>query len=542
MPEHFSPWFAFHAEVPAFIAVIAVLGIWIRSRESRVKLPSAIWLMVALSISATIQWLCGVLVYGGDALLVSTYFLLFAGAWLWGHQWASGQQKANFLTHVSYFLLSSGLFVAFQVFAQWLGVEGAFGGWVIDGVFGGRPRGNIGQPNHAATMLLMGVVSTVLLRVYARIGAVTMWSAAIFLGASIVLTQSRTALLSAAVLVCLFVCISRKDTNQYLMRRAVLVWLTLLYMGSWLLPISDSGIHGGALPLSHLATTGTRPLLWKQLILALFEQPWTGWGWLQIATAQQSGALVAPGFEQINYAHNIVLELFLAVGIPIACTVVGVILYWGWRRFPLFRKSPASMQAFLLLLPFCVHSMLEMPYAYAYFLVVAGLLMGAIDVWTMPISGVQVSLPKKVVAFSVIAFGAVLIATGYEYTLVEEDFRIQRFENRLLGVTPPDYAKPQLYLLTQLGDLLQAMRMRAAPNMKTIEVDLLVRVSKRYSWAPIQFRTALALGLNGRPEEATQRLQVIKSLFTDDVYAEAKESLARLAQSKYPELAKVVLP
>ena len=141
------------------------------------------------------------------------------------------------------------------------------------------------------------------------------------------------------------------------------------------------------------------------------------------------------------------------------------------------------------------------------------------------------------------AFGiALLLATGYEYAQAEEDFRVNRFENRRLGETPAEYNPPKLVLLNQLGDMLKAMRLRAKPGMTGEELATLVNSSKRYSWAPLHFRTALSLGLNNRSGEATQQLRVIKGLFAADIYEEAKANWLRLQNEQYPELSKVELP
>ena len=150
-------------------------------------------------------------------------------------------------------------------------------------------------------------------------------------------------------------------------------------------------------------------------------------------------------------------------------------------------------------------------------------------------------MPRRVAAAAAFAWAGLLVYTGYEYTLVEEDFRINRFENRSIGTTPTEYQVPQVYLLTQLGELLQVMRMRAELGMEPGDVDMLLRVARRYTWAPVQFRAALALGLNGRPEDASQRLAVLKNQFGDSTYLEAKANWETMLL-KYPALVEVGVP
>lgn len=542
IPDHFPPWTAYHTELPAFMAaVLAMLASW-RWGATHLKLPAAIWWALGLVCSAVIQWLGGLVFYGGDALVASIYLITFAAAWLCGYQWVTTDQKTNLVELTAGFLVTVALLTAFQVIAQFFQVEDAFGGWVLDTPLTGRSYGNVGQPNQAATVLLMGTVGAAILMQRARISPRVMWCTLLMLGAAITLTQSRTALLSAALMSVLFCVFSRPAKDNALTRTSVLLWLLLMYLAAWgFHNLELNGIKTG-IGVDTMLTTGSRPLMWKQLIAGLAESPWRGFGWLQIATGQQAGALLVPGTEQTNYAHNAMLDLFLVLGIPGACAVLGLAGSWWWCRTRQIRSSTDATQAFFVLLPFLVHSLLEFPHAYAYFLFIGGLLLGGIDAWTEGSRPWSLAISKSVLFVFTIAWGALLVATGYEYAQAEEDFRVNRFENRRIGETPSNYFPPQLVLLTQLDDMLKAMRLRAKRGMAPEELEVLVRSSKRYSWAPLQFRTALSLALNDRPAEATQQLRVIKGLFNQDIYVEAKENFLRLQREQYPELARVELP
>jgi hypothetical protein len=50
------------------------------------------------------------------------------------------------------------------------------------------------------------------------------------------------------------------------------------------------------------------------------------------------------------------------------------------------------------------------------------------------------------------------------------------------------------------------------------------------------------LALNGRPEDATGRLRVIKNLFDQDIYEEARDNFLLMGDEKYPELKRVRMP
>lgn len=148
---------------------------------------------------------------------------------------------------------------------------------------------------------------------------------------------------------------------------------------------------------------------------------------------------------------------------------------------------------------------------------------------------------SKLIVF-VCIWSGLLLSLGREYLLGEEDFKVNRFENRRLGNTPLEYEIPDLQLLSQLGEAAKAMRYRAQPNMSTEELETLKVVSLRYTWAPMHFRTALALAINNRPREAEAQMRVLKSLFRADIYNEGKENFLKLKAEKYPQLEAVVLP
>lgn len=543
VPNHFPPWTAFHSEVPGFIAAaLALMACW-RWNKNVVQLPVAVGGAVVLVFVAAMQLTGGLISYGSDVLLVAIYLGTFAAAWMWGYHWTNRTDLDQLQVTICIFFVAVGLVTAWQVLVQWFGVELAFQGWVLDGLPGdARPRANLGQPNQSATTLLTATAAIAILRVKRRIGNTTLWTAAFTLGFALVLTRSRTSLVSALLLVGVYIWVAHKNKNIALKPVVVIIWIILLFGSSWALP-SINGISS-TIGSDHyqMVAVGTRPLIWKQLIVALMEKPWLGYGWLQVPSAQQSGALHFPGIEQTNYSHNILIDLLIYMGIPCAVLLLGVCTVWLWKRIQRIPNSHTALVVLVLLIPFGVHSLLEFPHAYAYFLVAAGLLLGVFDRTTESATAPTIAIGRRFFLAAVIMWSMLLLATGYEYMQVEEDFRINRFENRRLGTTPPEYSPPRIVLLTQLREVLQAMRLRATPHMSTGDVDMLVRVSKRYSWAQMHFRTALALGLNNRPIEATQQLRVIKALFAEDIYAEAKENYLRLQTEKYPELAKVAIP
>lgn len=542
VPDHYPPWLSFHAEVPAFIAAVLAMVASLHRSAISVRIPIPVVFCLAMAATAALQWCGGLLLYIGDAILVFIYLITFAAAWLWGYQWAQVSKKNAMVDSMSILLVAVGMLTTFQIIVQWLQIDDAWSNWVLHGIPGARPRANVGQPNQAATALIMASVAIAVLKHRKLIGARVTGSALLLFGVGITLTQSRTALLSALLIGVLYTHFSGSQKDDPLPRKAVIFWVFLLYAAAWSFSSFNIGSDGASLGGAQMASPGARPLMWRQLIGAALESPWVGWGWLQVPAAQQAGSMAYPVTEQATYAHNAFLDLFLFIGLPGAGLVLSIVSVWWWRRIPHVISNGEASAFFLLLMPFLVHCLLEFPHAYAYFLVLAGLLLGGIDGFTERSNAKVLFVPKAVMTGFIAVWISLLLVLAYEYMQAEEDFRINRFENVRLGSTPSEYIVPELLLLNQLGDMLQAMRLRAKPEMTAAELQTLVSSSKRYSWSKLHFRTALALGMNHRYTEAGQQLRTIKSMFAPEIYEDAKESWLRLQREQYPELGNVELP
>lgn len=537
VPEHFPPWTAYHTEVPAFAAVVLALVLCWRAASRRVPLAGAALPIGLLVASVLLQLALGQLRYAGDAWVTVAYLLAFLAAAWWGQQWAEKTSPQQLVFALAVFLLLAGMLVEFQMLAQWLQVEARFSGWVIDKPPDGRPYGNLGQPNQAATLLVMASVALVLLQVLGKVRRRVAWPVLLFLAWGIVLTQSRTALLSSFLLTIGLLATAPAHWSRA--KVSTVIWLVGIMVGTGVLQIVPWGTSATA---SSLTSVGLRPLMWRQLLAALAESPWVGWGWLQIATAQQAGASLVPGVEQTNYAHNAILDLLLVVGIPAGGALLLWLLLTCWRHASRILAHEGILSLAYVLVPFLVHTMLEFPHAYAYYLVLVGVIIGAMEQWTCVLSDRRIVISRAALGVLAVSLTVLYLSLAVDYAGVEEDFRVNRFENRRLGSTPVDYRPPTVRLLTQYGELLAAMRLRAAPDMQSEDLALLQRVSQRFSWAPLYFRTALALGLNGQAELAQAQLNKIKVMYTAEIYEDARDNWLRMQRDQYPQLARITLP
>jgi O-antigen ligase len=546
VPEHFPPWTGFHNEAPVFLGLAVALGLALWRPHGQLAPLPRVWLLAAVLLLSA--WGAVALLphtFAGDAWLATVYLLGFVLAWWLGAQVGSTVQgfdralRAVMLTLVAGASLSS-LLALFQ----WTLQEHLLMPW-ITAADTRRVFANLAQPNQLATLLLMGLVALGWIHQARLLHRATSLLLAVLITWALVLTQSRTSLLAAWALLALAHLLPRAWPQRRQTLRRAWSWMGvfLVLTGIYRYGIGDIFLQQAT--EQDLMSRSLRPLMWQQLWAGLMQSPWVGYGWLRTATAQQIGALQVPGLEQTNYAHNLALDLLIWCGIPLGLAIMVLAACWLWRRW---QRAPGDARwCFALLLPLGVHSLLEFPFAYAYFLFPAAFALGLIDRATGAAAQPQMQpeqagrMARAALTATVAVYGALTLALGREYLLVEEDFRITRFENRRIGSTPADYVVPRLYLLDQWSTVLQAMRLRAQPGMSEQDLAVLRAAALRFSWAPLHFRYALALGLNGRSQEAGQQMRLIRALFGEKMYAEAKENL--LGQhDKYPELARISLP
>jgi hypothetical protein len=116
-----------------------------------------------------------------------------------------------------------------------------------------------------------------------------------------------------------------------------------------------------------------------------------------------------------------------------------------------------------------------------------------------------------------------------------------RFEMRHVGRTPEGYEAPQLVLLTQLGEMLQLGRVVPREHMPREEIERLHEGTVRFGWATLHLAYAMALAMNGEPQQAERELRLLHATYGDEAYATARWLWAGM-QQQHPEMAAVRLP
>lgn len=545
VPLHFLPWMSWHSEVPAFLAVFLggcfVLGQKLTAWRPIIEIPGSAMVWLGLGLLAMLQSACGLITFAGDALVLNLYFALCAIAWVLGYSGTRDRtmedDSQTMMVAVAATLLAgaavSTLIALVQVFDVWDSAS-----WISRMPQLRRPGGNLGQPNQLATLLLMGMASLLFLQQTGRLGAATGWLLFLLLCVGVAVSESRTGVLSFSLLVLWGMAgRTRVGLKIPLWTMALASALFLALCLSWPMLMASAGSFTPDAQLNM--RTGLRLAIWPQLIEAVFMHPWLGWGLREVSAAHNAVVHAYEISEPITYAHNILLDLAIGIGLPLTGLLILMTSVWVWRRVRATRHL-LSWYCVAAVLPVVVHSMLEFPFAYAYFLAPAMFLLGRLEsltgghvVWRIntKIAAVFMGMTTIMACWSVV-----------EYLKIEEDFRVARFEALHVGQTPADYERPKVTLLTQLGGLLEGARIVPKPGMQREQLELARAVASRYPWPATQNRYALSLALNDNSTEAIRQLQVMRAMHGQKTYAEIKSNWDTLGQEKYPQLRELKLP
>lgn len=525
VPNHYPPWTSFYSEsLTALGLVLLVLALGRLNWSTRGS-PAVGALLLASAIPS-LQWLGGPIAFSGDAVVATLYLAGMATAVSAGQAWASIDPRraasALFATTVAAATASAviGLAQAFDA-AHW-------GIWTEESYSGMRAVGNLGQPNNLATLIGFGLLGVFYLRERDRLAAPVAAFVAVLLVAGLAVTQSRTALLFGPVIALGLWVAARRGVPLATSRRTILVLVVL----HWSLTLTWPALRAILLSLppntatTRLAEGSVRTQMWPLLFDASMQSPWTGFGWLQVGAAQLSVADTHPATREFwMHAHNLFLDLVLWCGYPAGLLLSGAVVLWYINRARRVRTLE-SVTALLAITAFGIHAMLELPHHYAYFLIPVSLWIGQVEATT--VAGGPLSPRWNLLAP---ALGLVLLLGIWrDYSAIEEDFRLVRFEILRIGDVRASKPAPSAPFLSGLTAFLRFSRTEPRPGMNMDELRFMSAVARRYAYAPSLYRLARALALNGQLDEAVRTLRKLQHMHGDGnltrIQADLRERVA----------------
>lgn len=328
------------------LGLVALAAAWSRAGGA---LPTSLALSaVGTLLAAMVLLAAGVVASRGAA--ASAVFAAFCVAWV-----VAGVANAGV--------------AAVQVFAPaW-----PDGDWIARSAIPGRAVGNLRQPNHLSSLLMWSAIAVIGCLELRRLSVRAVAALMALLVFAVVLTASRTGVIGVVILA-VWALIDRRLgpwSRRILLSAPVLYALGWAAMAAW--AAAAQSTFGGQARLAEPDLSASRFAIWSDTLALIRAQPWTGVGFGEFNFAWSLSVMPQRPVAFFDHSHNLPLQLAAELGVPMALLVSGLILAGLWRGFRGARQAAgdagtAARCGLAMLVMIGLHSLLEYPLWYSYFL------------------------------------------------------------------------------------------------------------------------------------------------------------------------------
>ena len=256
------------------------------------------------------------------------------------------------------------------------------GDWIAAAGQPGRASGNLRQPNHLSSLLLWSVIAVAWLAESGRLRrGVAVALAGLFVF-GIVLSASRTGIVGVVMLALWALLDARlsRPTRALLLMAPVLYVVFWFGMAAWAHE-SHQVFGGEARMTAEGDISSSRFAIWANTLSLIAQHPWLGVGFGEFNFAWSLTPFPHRPVAFFDHTHNLPLQFAVELGLPLAALVLALLGYALWRAFVAGRDAPGPQgllrrAAFMMVLMMAVHSQLEYPLWYAYFLLPTAFVFG----------------------------------------------------------------------------------------------------------------------------------------------------------------------
>lgn len=544
IPNHQPPWQNFFHE---YLAALAFVPIVAGACFFRVSLPLFGWVFLLLAGAIWWQHFLGLIFFVGEAWLATLYLLGGAYIMATARLYAKGSVEGGMSPQRSLWvgIVLAGMVSVGIALHQWLGMD-RFGLFFMEIGPNGRAYANLGQPNHLATLLLLAVVGVWLLWEQRLLSAAMALVSVGLLTFGLTLTFSRTPVAAMLWLIPLLVFARYRRWIRlpvvFSIGFAVLFFVFIasidelsrhLYL---ILPSGDI--------VERLASKDLRLEIWLDAVKAIAQSPWWGYGWYQTPLAQLH---VADGTQVLGQllpsAHNLILDLTLWLGIPLAAILL-IVMAWSFATKLNARNGVMGIAAWLGVAVVLNHAMLEYAELYAYFFAPVCWWLGVLSV---PSGGRLLNSDVVGRATDWIIRGplalmcaVLLVVVGWEYWHYQSDWEIKRFRDALMDKSIQVPVRDPI-LLNQLDARLELSAYDPFAVPREQPPVFATEAARRYPYPSNLLKLAIIQAINGQEAEANETMDKLCLLYRQVACDSARVTWVAVGRSQIPELARVAL-
>lgn len=510
--------------------MLGVLALSLLVSGKSQKIPRIVQLPAALILLALLQSALGLIAYFDQALLYASYLLFALFMMVLGARLREIFGIEKLFSFLAIFLLIGAELSALIGVAQHYQLH-----TLLDRVIvvktDGSMYGNLAQRNQFANYTAMGLISLGLLFSQRKLTTLLVLLLAIPLLFALTLSASRSSWLYLVMMVVLSGwAVWRRRELRPLLHYSLLMLAGFALMHAVVqLPFMSSA-SGSINTLQRFsaassgadATGGVRLYLWHEAWLIFTGNPWLGAGFGQFAW--QHFQLGPPLHRTIitglfNNAHNLIFQLAAEAGIAgltVLFVSLGVWLY-GLRRTQI---SAARWWAYAVLGVLAIHSLLEYPLWYAYFMAIAAVLLGGLD---------EAHWQTELNTAGRVSVGAVLLLGLLSLFHLNSSYLQLRLALRPVS-GGQDFRRglDEVGLFTPYADLFMSASAVVSENGLTQKLARNSRVMRFIPVASLVYKQAFLLAQSGRVEDAKDMLKQAIWSYPQD--ADARKQLVKLAE------------
>lgn len=515
LPIHYRPWVTYTGELFAFLSLFALAALYLKDK---IKLPIISLPLLFLAGVPLVQYFFGVLFFFDKALLSSLFVLGFWFSMVTGYNLSIEPiKRKQVFTGFSGVLLLTGTATAMIAICQWLTLDAYIPG-MVNMQHAVRPYANFAQPNNMATFLVMSLMAGLYLYETQKLKTWVLSLCAIVIIFAIALSQSRTSWV-ACLSILLYGAYQQYKGFIRLKWFYSLAWLGLFIAFILLLPLAtqliaqltDANIAQTKDVIARATGDMSRLAIWEQMLHAIADRPWFGYGWNQTSVAYTLVSDHAQGPVWIRSAHNFIIDFILWNGLLVGLPFLAYFGYWGYQLNKQV-NSVESVIGILMLGVVLVHGMLEFPLFYAYFLLPMGFVLGVVQSQNTTIRSITLSPRYLQVSFILGVLLLALIYRDYE-VMVPKLNQSVRYEHRPEKITNQD----KIYLLEEFNRRIAWIRMNPYNTVSDQELAQIRELVLNYPTRYDLIKYAKVLAFNSQEKEARHQLWLLKKLHKVDL-------------------------
>lgn len=527
--NHAPPILSFHAEWWA--AMLGLLVVLVSHKTwAAFPLPHSCFVLFGFSGLLVAQILLGVVSDISQAVLAVLYLIGAAVLLVVSRSLSAAFGAKKVVLYLAWGLVVGGELNALLSVLQKLPADSVLITGLSICTDGCGTSGSLGQANHLASYLALALASVLYLIASKNINFLL----AIGLGMGLVIGLSLTASRSAWLYLCVFFVLSAgwkygRHTREASRLVFTTVFLLIVFVSlQWLLSL----MQGVSTATQRLASEGNgleiRLAYWRHAWQMFVGNPLLGvgyqnfaWGNFELIAHDLAAGMALPSAlytSPTNNAHNLIAQILAEFGL-LGLGVLGGGVYWiGGRLGAEWTSERWWMWAVLSIL--AIHSLLEFPLWYAYYLAVFVVVLGVMEGTEMVNLASAGKNVKIIVSSTVMLVAAALASTSIKYPAMERAYSYspqrnpaytaQQLQDDLASLQTAWFFDPWVAFVYSSSPVLTTQ-----PQVWYTQLKFNSAVIKHWPNAEFVFRQVLLLALNNNLERAHDLLEKARAVYPD---------------------------